>query len=99
VSGVPPSATAGASGHGRLTAASSASKPSFAGVIEAMLPLVDAEMTAGPGRGKISADAAARAILAGLERDDAEIRVTAARMLAPLVRRAPSAAYRMLRDG
>jgi short-subunit dehydrogenase involved in D-alanine esterification of teichoic acids len=50
-------------------------------VIEAILPLVDTPMTAGRGTGKLAADAAARAILAGIARGRDEIFVGKARLL------------------
>ncbi|CRK60488.1 short-chain dehydrogenase/reductase SDR [Alloactinosynnema sp. L-07] len=65
-------------------------------VVEAMLPLVDTAMTAGRGTGKISADAAAQAILSGLHRD--VIRIGATRKLAALHRLAPGLAARIIRD-
>jgi uncharacterized oxidoreductase len=50
-------------------------------VIEAILPLVDTPMTAGRGSGKIGADAAARAIIAGMARGRDEIYIGKARLL------------------
>lgn len=66
-------------------------------VIEVVLPLVDTPMTAGRGRGKISADAAATAILSGLARDKPVIRVGAARALPVIAALAPWLGRRMLR--
>ncbi|MEU4426816.1 SDR family NAD(P)-dependent oxidoreductase [Actinoplanes sp. NPDC024001] len=68
-------------------------------VCEAMMPLVDTDMTRGRGTGKISASAAARAVLDGLRRDRAEIYVGKARLLPALMRVTPSLGYRMLRNG
>ncbi len=50
-------------------------------VIEAILPLVDTPMTAGRGSGKIGADTAARAILAGMAKGRDEIFIGKARLL------------------
>lgn len=66
-------------------------------VIEAVLPLVATPMTAGRGSGKMDADAAARAILAGVARGRDEIYVGKARLLPLLARIAPSLVRRMLR--
>ncbi|HVK20295.1 MAG TPA: hypothetical protein VM677_02935 [Actinokineospora sp.] len=61
-----------------------------------MLPLVDTAMTAGRGTRKISADAAADATLAGLNRD--VVRVGSIRTLAALHRFVPRVAARLIRD-
>lgn len=66
--------------------------------VEAMLPLVDTPMTAGRGRGKIGADAAAGAILRGVERGQDEILVGRARVLPLLHRLAPGLAAGLFRD-
>lgn len=58
-------------------------------VVEAMLPLVDTAMTAGRGRGKLSPDAAAAAILRGVARGETEIHVGKVRVLALLARLVP----------
>lgn len=50
-------------------------------VIEAILPLVDTPMTAGRGSGKMDADAAAAAILAGIAGGRDEIYIGKARLL------------------
>ncbi|MBG0568363.1 SDR family oxidoreductase [Actinoplanes aureus] len=68
-------------------------------VSEAMMPLVDTDMTRGRGTGKITASAAARAVLDGLRRDSPEIYVGKARLLPALMRVTPALGYRMLRDG
>ena len=66
-------------------------------VTEVLLPLVDTPMTAGRGRGKIPAGAAADAILTGLAARRTVIRVGAARAL-PLIRTlAPWLGARLLR--
>lgn len=66
-------------------------------VMEVILPLVATPMTEGRGSGTMDADAAARAILAGIARGRAEIHVGKARLLPLLMRLAPSVAQRMLR--
>lgn len=68
-------------------------------ICEAVLPLVDTDMARGRGRGKISADAAARRMVSGLKAGRAEIHVGKAALLPPLLRLAPGLAFRMLRDG
>ncbi len=65
-------------------------------VVEAVMPMVDTPMTAGRGRGKISADAAAAAIIAGLWEGPQRLFVGRARLLPPLVRFAPSLAARIV---
>jgi short-subunit dehydrogenase involved in D-alanine esterification of teichoic acids len=66
-------------------------------VIEVVLPLVDTPMTAGRGTGKISANAAATAILHGLARGKPVIRVGAARALPLIQALVPWLGRRMLR--
>ena len=66
-------------------------------VIEVILPLVDTPMTAGRGKGKISAEAAATAILQGLARGKPVICVGAARALPLIQALAPWLGRRMLR--
>lgn len=66
-------------------------------VMEAILPLVATPMTDGRGSGKMDADAAARAILAGIARGRNEIHIGKARLLPLLIRIAPSIAQRMLK--
>ncbi|MFE7129894.1 SDR family oxidoreductase [Streptomyces sp. NPDC057638] len=68
-------------------------------VMEAILPLVDTDMTAGRGRGKISPAETARAVIGGIHRDRPEIYVGKARFLPALMRVAPSLGYRSLRHG
>ncbi|MEO3973844.1 SDR family NAD(P)-dependent oxidoreductase [Streptomyces sp. CAU 1734] len=68
-------------------------------VIDVTLPLVDTDMTAGRGRGKISAAEAARAVVEGIRHDRTEINVGKARLLPALMRVAPSVGYRALRHG
>lgn len=66
-------------------------------VMVVILPLVATPMTQGRGSGKMDADAAARAILAGIARGRTEIHVGKARLLPLLLRIAPSIVQRMLR--
>ncbi|MEU5402919.1 SDR family NAD(P)-dependent oxidoreductase [Streptomyces sp. NPDC005963] len=68
-------------------------------VIDAILPLVDTDMTAGRGRGKITPVQAAHALIDGLHRDRKEIYIGKARLLPTLMRVAPSVGYRALRHG
>lgn len=68
-------------------------------VSEVMLPLVDTDMTIGRGRDKISAAAAAAAIIAGIRRGSAETYVGKARILPALMRLSPALGYRILRSG
>ena len=65
-------------------------------VNETFLPLVDTDMTAGRGRGKISSEAAATAILRGLDRRQAETWVGQTRILRLLWRLSPSRTRRLL---
>ncbi|TAG12545.1 MAG: SDR family NAD(P)-dependent oxidoreductase [Rhodobacterales bacterium] len=66
-------------------------------VAEVILPLVDTPMTAGRGRGKISAEAAAVAILSGIDARRTMIRVGAARALPLISAFAPWLGRRILR--
>ena len=66
-------------------------------VSECILPLVDTGMTAGRGRGKISAEAAAAGLLRGLARGQTEIWVGKAGMLRWINRAYPGLAARILR--
>lgn len=66
-------------------------------VSECILPLVDTGMTAGRGRGKISAEAAAAGLLNGLARRQPEIWVGKARVLRWIDRVSPMLAARILR--
>jgi uncharacterized oxidoreductase len=68
-------------------------------VAEAIMPVVDTDMTRGRGSGKISATAAAAAVLAGLQRGAPEIYVGKARFLPAVMRVAPGLGHRLLRDG
>ncbi|MFI2209173.1 SDR family oxidoreductase [Streptomyces sp. NPDC020141] len=68
-------------------------------VMDVILPLVDTDMTAGRGRGKISPAEAARATVEGIRRDRTDIYVGKTRYLPALMRIAPSLGYRALRHG
>jgi uncharacterized oxidoreductase len=68
-------------------------------VIDAVLPLVDTDMTRGRGREKPGADRTAAAVIEGIRRDRSEVYVGRARLLPALMRTAPSLGYRILRDG
>ncbi|MFD4672582.1 SDR family oxidoreductase [Lentzea sp. NPDC058450] len=67
-------------------------------VIDAVMPLVDTEMTRGRGRDKISPDQAARAVVDGIVAGTDEIHVGRTRLLPPLLRLSPALAHRVLRD-
>ncbi|MFD9547261.1 SDR family NAD(P)-dependent oxidoreductase [Nocardia salmonicida] len=68
-------------------------------LVDAMLPLVDTAMTAGRGRGKISPDAAAAAVLAGLRtRHVRRIRVGKVGILLGMQRISPALAARVVAD-
>ena len=68
-------------------------------VSEAILPMVATPMTQGRGSGKISAQAAARAIIDGVKNGQAEIFVGKAKLIPVLARLAPSVARKILRGG
>lgn len=66
-------------------------------VIDAVMALVDTDMTRGRGGRKISAAQAAGEVLAGLQAERDEIYVGRAKLLALLLRIAPGVAERMMR--
>lgn len=67
---------------------------------EIVMALVDTEMTTGRGRGKLSADQAAQAVIAGIERQKwGDIWVGNTRLLRIIQRLSPALAARMLRNG
>ncbi|MEM7414807.1 MAG: SDR family NAD(P)-dependent oxidoreductase [Gemmatimonadota bacterium] len=68
-------------------------------VVEVVPPLVETAMTAGRGRGKISADEAARQIVSGLERGSDRVLVGKTKLLSVLYRLSPSLVGRILRSG
>ncbi|MEV7012169.1 SDR family NAD(P)-dependent oxidoreductase [Streptosporangium sp. NPDC051022] len=67
-------------------------------VTEAILPLVDTAMTAGRGKGKISARDAARAIARAVDRNRDHVYVGKAGLLNVLHRVSPRLTHRMMRD-
>lgn len=67
-------------------------------VVDVMPPLVDTAMTAGRGDGKMSPQACAAQIVAGLRRGKTEIHVGKVKLLLALDRLAPRVAKRMMRD-
>jgi uncharacterized oxidoreductase len=68
-------------------------------VVEALPPLVDTDMTKGRGRGKISPEACAAEIVAGMEAGRATIYVGKAKLLRTVQGLSPSLADRLMRDG
>lgn len=68
-------------------------------VVEALPPLVDTAMTHGRGRGKISPEACAAEIVAGLKAGRREIHVGKAKLLRAVMRLSPALGYRIMRDG
>ncbi|MBS9340874.1 SDR family oxidoreductase [Neisseria elongata] len=67
-------------------------------VQEIVPPLVDTRMTAGRGSGKLSPEAVADAVVRAIESGRAETCIGKIRLLKWLLRLAPSAAYRILRN-
>ncbi|MDP3867569.1 SDR family oxidoreductase [Phenylobacterium sp.] len=68
-------------------------------VVDAVMPLVDTDMTRGRGSGKIGPDRAALELIAGLRRDRSEIYVGKAKLLRAIMRLAPGLGERLLRGG
>jgi uncharacterized oxidoreductase len=68
-------------------------------VFEVLPPLVDTAMTAGRGKGKISADALAEEFWVGFKADKFEIRIGKAKLLSIINRIAPSIAEKIMRKG
>lgn len=68
-------------------------------VVELMLPLVDTPMTAGRGRGKLSPEAVAEALMDGLRKNRNEIYPGKAAIFRHLHRWLPGLADRMLKNG
>ena len=68
-------------------------------LFEAMLPLVDTDMTKGRGKGKISPAEVVKAILKGMAEDKYDIAVGKVRALRLIHRLAPSLAASILRNG
>lgn len=67
------------------------------GVQQAFLPLVDTAMTAGRGKGKISASSAASEIISGIERGSRDFDIGMTRVLRVLLAIAPFVAKRLLK--
>lgn len=68
-------------------------------VIEAILPLVDTPMTHGRGKGKMSPERAARAIISGIENNRAEIYVGKAKLIPFVARISPRLMAAILKSG
>lgn len=68
-------------------------------VIDAILPLVDTDMTQGRGRDKISAAQAAEAVISGIRRDKAEIYIGKTKLLRTVMRLSPPLGHRIMRSG
>lgn len=68
-------------------------------VADAVMALVDTDMTRGRGAGKMSAAHAAAEVLAGLQAGRNDIYVGKTKLLAVLMRAAPSVAERIMRRG
>ncbi|MFV2104779.1 SDR family oxidoreductase [Micromonospora sp. LOL_024] len=68
-------------------------------VIDAVMALVDTDMTHGRGRGKISASQAATAVLDGMRRGGDELYVGRTKLLRTIMRLSPTLGYRVLRNG
>lgn len=68
-------------------------------ITDVILPMVDTDMTRGRGHRKITAAAAATAVITGITRGTDEIYVGQARLLPALMRLAPTVAHRALRHG
>lgn len=68
-------------------------------VIDAVMALVDTDMTSGRGHGKITPEAAAGAVIAAIHRDSDETYIGKVRLLRAIMRLSPALGYRMLRDG
>jgi uncharacterized oxidoreductase len=68
-------------------------------IVEALPPLVDTDMTRGRGQGKISPDACAAEIIAGMEAGRDTIYVGKAKILRAILGLSPSMADRLMRRG
>jgi uncharacterized oxidoreductase len=68
-------------------------------IVEALPPLVDTSMTLGRGRGKMSPEACAAEIVAGLEAGRDEIFVGKSKLLRAVIRPAPALGRRIMRNG
>lgn len=68
-------------------------------IVEAAPPLVDTDMTRGRGRGKISPEACAAEMVAGLEAGKSEVYVGRSKLLRAVMRASPALGQRLVRDG
>lgn len=68
-------------------------------VLHAMLPLVDTGMTAGRGKGKISAEQAARELIEVIEEERVDAAIGKASLLSAIDRVSPGMARRIMRAG
>lgn len=68
-------------------------------VMEAVMALVDTDMTAGRGTGKISPAQAAGEVIAAIKRDRDEVYVDRAKLLAAVMRVSPELGERIMRRG
>lgn len=68
-------------------------------VFEAIMPLVDTPMSHGRGKGKISPDSAARAIIKGIESDTKEIYIGKAKLIPLVSRISPSLMAAIMKSG
>lgn len=68
-------------------------------IVEALPPLVDTAMTRGRGRGKMSPEACAAEIVAGLEAGKAEIYVGKSKLLRAIMRVSPALGMKIMRNG
>lgn len=66
-------------------------------VVDVVLPMVRTDMTAGRGKGKIEPSQVANLIIKGLKKNNQEILIGKARILAVLMRLAPKLGYRILK--
>jgi uncharacterized oxidoreductase len=68
-------------------------------VIEALPPIVDTSMTKGRGRAKITPEACAAEIIAGVQAGQREVYVGKAKLLRAIMRVSPELGYRIMRGG
>lgn len=94
-----PAYSAAKAGLSNVTLALRARARAWPGLLvsEALLPLVDTDMTSGRGQRKISAAKAASSILLGIERRRTAIRIGDARLLYAIWRLSPGLAHMLLR--
>jgi uncharacterized oxidoreductase len=68
-------------------------------IVEALPPLVDSAMTRGRGRAKMTPEACAAEIVAGLESGRSEIFVGKSKLLRAILRTSPALGRKILRNG